>query len=469
MRVLIVSTNRCAKPVRVMPIGACRVAGAARRGGHQVSFVDFMFADRPVRVLRSRLEDFRPDVVGLSVRNVDNADLDDTVEHYRLPGVVETLEDYRVVIGGPAVSLFPGALLRFTGADWAVVGEGERAFPRLLSALEAGNSPADVAGVGYLGEHGLHVNPPAHDCSPGRPVLPDYDRWLDLDSYIRAGTTVPIQAKRGCPGQCVYCTYPSLEGRRERLVDPAALAEAVKWLGRRGICDVEFVDNVFNSPPGYAPEVCRQLARVDADVRLQTAELTPAGLDGGLLQLMQEAGFSGIGVSAESASDAVLEGLGKSYDAAQVRRAARALTASDLPTMWFYLLGGPEETQRTVQRTLDFAEQQLGERDAAVLFAGVRLYPDTPLEDIARREGQFLGSPEDMLEPVFYVSPALDDEWLLQTVEQRARRVPGFIGPSFRSSALAAAAPRLVEFFGFRPPAWQYTSRIRRLASRFLM
>lgn len=462
MRVLLVSTNRCTSPMRVMPHGACRVAEAAERAGHGVELLDLMFENQPVRALRRRLDDLAPEVVGLSIRNVDNADLAAPVEHCRFPRILEAIQDHTVVIGGPAVSVFPEALLKRTGADWAVVGEGERAFPRLLSALEAGYSPSDIPGVAHLSPDGLELAPPAHDCPPDAPVLPHYDRWLDLDRYARAGATVPIQSSRGCPENCVYCTYPELEGSRHRLAQPGRIAEAVDWLAERGIRDVEFVDNVFNSPPGHAERICQELARLDADVRLHTADLSPAHLDEPLPDLLEQAGFAGVGISAESACDAPLEGLGKSYDAGDVRRAARLLGQSDLPTMWFYLLGGPCETRRTVRETLAFARRSLGPRDAATFFAGVRIYPGTPLEDIARREGQLTVPAEDMLEPVFYVSPAVGRGWLLDTVEERARRVPGFIGPSFRTSALASAAPRMAELLDLEQPAWQHTSRVRR-------
>ncbi len=84
---------------------------------------------------------------------------------------------------------------------------------------------------------------------------------------------------------------------------------------------------------------------------------------------------------------------------------------------------------------------------------------------MARREGQLTVAPGDMLEPVFYVSPAVGRDWLLHTVEERARRVPGFIGPSFRTSAVASAAPRIAELLDLEPPAWQHTRRVRRTLS----
>ena len=86
MRVLIVSTNRCREPVPVMPIGACVVAEAAERAGHTVRVLDMMFVRRPMRALRRALDAFAPDVVGVSARNIDNADMLAPAGQYRGTG-----------------------------------------------------------------------------------------------------------------------------------------------------------------------------------------------------------------------------------------------------------------------------------------------------------------------------------------------------------------------------------------------
>ena len=33
-----------------------------------------------------------------------------------------------------------------------------------------------------------------------------------MEYYLQSGSIASIQAKRGCPYRCVYCTYPLLEG-----------------------------------------------------------------------------------------------------------------------------------------------------------------------------------------------------------------------------------------------------------------
>lgn len=80
MKVLIIATNRNIHPMPVLPYGACMVAEAADRAGHRVRFLDLMFRRHPRRDLEAAVKEFAPEVVGFSVRNLDNNDMQAPVE-----------------------------------------------------------------------------------------------------------------------------------------------------------------------------------------------------------------------------------------------------------------------------------------------------------------------------------------------------------------------------------------------------
>ena len=73
-RVLLVSTNRERQPYPVVPNGLACVASALDAAGHRVRFLDLCFAADPVATAREAARTFRPDIIGLSVRNIDNSD-----------------------------------------------------------------------------------------------------------------------------------------------------------------------------------------------------------------------------------------------------------------------------------------------------------------------------------------------------------------------------------------------------------
>lgn len=61
-----------------------------------------------------------------------------------------------------------------------------------------------------------------------------------------------------------------------------------------GFGDIEFVDNVFNSPRQHALDICDSVVRILHNTRLQSLELNPLNLDRELINALQHAGFVGI-------------------------------------------------------------------------------------------------------------------------------------------------------------------------------
>ena len=228
MRVLLVSANREMLPQPVVPIGVLSVASALR-GEHEVRVADLCFEDEPAAALREVVRGARPDVVGFGIRNLHTNAYDGTerlIEGYR--ALVEVLRGETaapVVLGGAGFSLRPETLLARLGADHGVVGEGERAFGRLVGGLARGEPmPRIVRGATANGET-VAIGTSAAKGELDRLPAPAKD-LVDPRYYAYDGTDA-IQTKRGCAFACAYCDYPDLEGRKVRVRDPEAVAEDV--------------------------------------------------------------------------------------------------------------------------------------------------------------------------------------------------------------------------------------------------
>src|SRR5512139_1814054 len=264
MDVLVVSTNRNRLPMPVMPHGACLAAETAERAGHRARLLDLMFEREPAKAIDRALRERPPDVVGISVRNIDNNDLHAPVFFLRelrsLIDAVHASTDAPVVLGGAAVGVMPEQMLRLTEAACCALGDAESVFPPLLERLSHGESPAGLPGVGVI-EGGAYRAGPAPFAAACRCRPPAFRRWLDTGAYLTRLCTVPVQTKLGCGFHCVYCTYRKLEGGSYRLSEPAAVAEEVARLSGDGLRHIEFVDNVFNAPREHALGICEQLAR----------------------------------------------------------------------------------------------------------------------------------------------------------------------------------------------------------------
>jgi len=468
-RVLLVSTNRERQPYPVVPNGLACVASALDAAGYQVRFLDLCFERDPVRASGEAARAFRPDVVGVSVRNIDNSDAI-ALRHYtpEARSVMQALRkaapDAKIVAGGAAFGVAPEALFRDLGVDYAVAGDGERASVALIDALCSGQEVEALPGLVRDRAGTVTFTPPSEDADLDSLPSPSLHRWIDLARYQRHGATIPIQTKRGCVYKCVYCTYRNVEGWGYRTRDPNLVADEIEELKTKaGIHHFDFVDSTFNSPPGHALEVCEAISRRKLGVRLDTTNFTPATASHELLTAMKRAGFRTLGITAESASDPVLEKLEKGFNAAKVREVAARVESHGIRTLWIFLVGGPGETAATVEETLSFAKWRLERGDAVYTTVGLRVYPGTTLHRIALNEGVVPAS-STLLDPTFYFSSSLQFDATVARLKRFAADHPRFMFSADSRSIVLPYLTRAASVLRLPRPHWQYMGLFQRVA-----
>jgi len=265
MNVLMIAANRSSFPVPVMPVGACMVAEAAERASHSVRVLDLMFSSDPLRAIESAFRKTHYDIVGVSVRNIDNNDMREPAFYIAdllpLVDAIRRLTRAPIILGGASLMVMPEEILRATGVSCSVLGDGEVVFPRVLEKFFKGEALGDLPGIAYVENGEFKENPSASMGFSDEFMTPQYHRWIDVGSYRSRMATVPLQTKRGCQFQCSYCTYRKIEGSTYRLSDPQNVANAAARLASSGLRDIEFVDSVFNAPYDHAMAVCEALAR----------------------------------------------------------------------------------------------------------------------------------------------------------------------------------------------------------------
>jgi radical SAM superfamily enzyme YgiQ (UPF0313 family) len=414
MRVLLISSNTERINMVTIPLGLGLVAAATRRAGHEVTFLDLLSEPDPDAAVRRVIEAAQPDVIGISVRNIDDQTRDNP--RFLLEQVKPLVKACRartqatIVLGGAGYSIFPGAALAYLGADLGVRGDGEAAFPALLERLQARADPSDVPGVWVRGR------PPRREgrFSDDLDSFPVWDAALErLPEAGAADVWIPIQTRRGCPNDCAYCSTASIQGRSIRARSPRRVAEQVALLAGAGLCRFYFVDNSFNIPESHALEVCRSLQELAPDVTWRCI-LYPHRVGEVLVRAMAESGCAEVALGFESGCERILREMNKRFTPDDVRATSELLKAHGIRRMGFLLLGGPGETRETVEESLAFAESL--RLDFLKTTVGIRIYPGTPLARRAVQDGMISGD-DDLLFPRFYLARGLEP-WVHERVAQ---------------------------------------------------
>lgn len=417
MKVLLINFNHLKVPYPVFPIGLDYVAGSI--APHQARILDLCPVGEggEAAPIAEAVRELAPGAVGITIRNIDNTDsahLKAFLADMRaVVAAVRAATAAPIVLGGAGYTLFPGELLEALGADYGIVGEGER-FRGLLDALEAGGGRLGEAVPEGVAVRGQPAPKPIPWRGPIQRSAPDLNPLLPW--YLEHGGMLSLQTQRGCPFRCVYCTYPRLEGRALRPHDLEHVGQTARRLQDAGAKFLVITDSTFNGHPKHALAVAEAFQKAGVSVPWG-AFFTPVRPPDGFYQRLADAGLSHVEFGTDSLTDAMLERDQKPFRFEDVKRAQEAAQAAGLNVSHFMLLGGPGETAATVDETLAHAEEL--PETAFFFFCGMRIYPNTDLFKVAVEEGQ-IAADRPLLEPVFYVPKEIRLEEIIRRVEAHA-------------------------------------------------
>ncbi|MFA6104759.1 MAG: lipid biosynthesis B12-binding/radical SAM protein [Victivallaceae bacterium] len=414
MRILLISNNLSTDPYAVFPLGLGVIANVLRQKNHEVKLIDLLSASAAGISLRRSIADFNPQLVGISIRNIDNVNslnpcffLDDAA---RTVQIIRDATQARIFLGGAGFSLMPEAVLAYAGADYGIVGAGESAVTALAGAVENGN---EIDRLLYA------VNFPAAFSGAV------YDDDI-AEYYLRETGILPVQTKRGCPHHCVYCSYPLLEGKRCRQRPCSEIVDEMIFLRDKfHPAMFYFTDSIFNDPDGGYLELLETMTARGVSVPW-SAFFTPADFDSASIALMRRSGIKTAELGADAMTDATLAGLGKNYNFAVVEKSCAAFLKQDIQVSCSYIAGGPNETKTTLIEGINNVSRL--NQIPAFVFMGIRILPDTPIEGIARREG-IISDDHNLLYPTFYFSPAVPKEQMYNMLEAGFRNVKHAVFP----------------------------------------
>ncbi|WP_189153346.1 RiPP maturation radical SAM C-methyltransferase [Lentzea pudingi] len=239
--------------------------------------------------------------------------------------------------------------------DFAVIGEGDTAFPRLLDALAAGTDPGVVPGVARRVGDEVVATPPAppHDRLDDLPD-PEYGEYFDRAAALGLpvhDVSLPFESARGCWwGAKHHCTFCGLNGTtmKFRAKSPQrVLAELAAQARRYRTLRFDAVDNILD--PRYLRELFPVIAGRGEDYEFFYE--VKANLTRAQLKVLALGGVTRLQPGLESLSSAVLRLMNKGVRAAQNVNLLRWAGYYGISVAWNVLWGFPGETAE------DYAEQ----------------------------------------------------------------------------------------------------------------
>jgi len=423
--VTLINTNKMA-PL-VAPIGLDYIATYLRKAGIETEIVDLPLSKNPDKTLKNYFANKNPELIGISLRNVDDCywpkaqwfvpELTQTVK------ILKNFTHASIVIGGVGFSIFAERIVKYTGADFGIRGDGEAAMLSLAQELKNKKKFQNVPGLIFSENAKCYANPPAWSrCTSGLSLPTNRDAFDNL-TYFQKGGQCGLETKRGCNQRCIYCADPLAKGKKIRTRKPSEVAEEAEQLLTQGIDVLHLCDSEFNIPRRHAVDVCDEFIKRSLGEKIRWyAYLSVLPFDDKLAEKMKKAGCIGIDFTGDSASEIMLSTYRQKHRKENIASAVKLSRKYHIKVMIDLLLGGPGETPQTLSETINFIKNI--NPDCAGAALGVRIYPGTEMAEIVSAQGLPQGTPDgaqpqnpnirrkyegpvDFFKPTFYISENL--------------------------------------------------------------
>lgn len=362
----------------------CTAIAVLEKEGHLCKFVDGAAKDTSMEKTRELFLDFCPDAV---IINATTPTIDSDLNYAKMCKEEAKGKVFTIIIG-PHGSAEPEDTLR-RGRSFldAVV---RREYDYTLKEFADTGNLSCLRGISYI-QNGAIVH------NADRPFIDDLDSlpfpaWhhINLGDYYAPAKRNPfltVISGRGCEGRCTFCLTPQvMYGRDYRPRCSGNVLDEIEYDIRLfpGLKEIMFEDDTFTLQRHRTrlEEICRGI--LDRRIRISWAcNARPDIQDFSILKLMKKSGCRMMCVGFESGNEKILRNLAKGISLETMRRFSQLCRKADISVHGCFVIGGPGETDRTIEETVRFA---LSLNIDTVQFSGLCPYPGTEFYSLCKEK-----------------------------------------------------------------------------------
>ncbi len=305
--------------------------------------------DIDVRILDARVEpvDYNApvDLVGITGLTSEIPDAYRIADGFREKRV-------KVVMGGVHVSALPEEALGH--ADAVVVGEAELVWKELIEDFRKGRLKPIYQASSLVDMKDVPV--------PRRSLL-------KKEMYTSFST---IQATRGCPFRCDFCTVTNFFGNKYRCRPIEDVISEIKGLPDK---DIVFLDDNIVGRPTYAKELMKAL--IPLNIRWGSQASITLAKDDELLSLYSRSGGRYVFIGFESLTQKNLEGVHKGWNRVKdYEKAIRKIHRAGIDIIGSFIFGLDHDDTDSFRNVLDFIYRN---RIDVAMFNILTPFPGTEL------------------------------------------------------------------------------------------
>lgn len=345
-----------------------------------------MRMNNSTRRLYSKIRQFRPDIIGISMMTLLHR------KAYELIGDIKrSFPEIHIAVGGPHISTLKEEVLRqCPGIDFGITREGEITLTELCQGIDY----AEIKGLIYrCNSQIIYTGDRDFITDLDSLSFPKYEKF-DLGKYVT--DEIPILTSRGCPYRCIYCPVKTAIGRKFRVRTPFQIADEIQFWYDKGRRSFGIVDDNFMMIKERVLKLCQEII----NRKMENLQLRcPNGVradqcDMELLTKMKQAGFKYLAIGVEAGNNNILARICKGESIEVIKRAIENACSLGYEVILFFLVGSPGEMWKDIEDSVNVA---LSYPVFDAKFYNLIPFPDTELFNWVSENKYFIRQPEEYL------------------------------------------------------------------------
>ena len=347
------------------PIGLVSLGTILKKAGHNVEIVDFtaLFHDGLISKEEFHRIDVDVFVNYIKVLDPDVVSFLTTMCYTHIQiAMAKRLKEWKpsvkIIFAGPHASSCAREFLEiFPFIDIIAMGEGELIVEDLMIGISQDKDISWISGIASRDSKGNII------VNSGPPLLRDLNQLpiadLELFPAVYHHKFFHIEAGRGCPHQCTYCSTSAFWKRKYRLKSISRiLSEIDTFKTLHGFKDFYFMHDSLSTDPSQLKELCKGI--IDHQFNIQWGMMGRIdNLDEENIRLLKESGCIDITIGIESGSPRIQEEIKKRLNFDETEKNLRLLNQYKIPVALTFIYNFPDETEEDLRATLKMIDRYL--------------------------------------------------------------------------------------------------------------
>ena len=365
-----------------------------RRKGVSVEIVDAPALNLDPAAAAKRVHELKPVLVVMVVYGFQPS-----ASTQNMPAAGETCRalkeldpGIKILLTGTHAAALPERTLREEAVDFVCDREGPETILKTLAVIKAkATNYRDVPSLWYRVGGVVMSNPAA-------PLMDDLDaempgvawdllpmqkyrahNWHCFEHIRDRQPYASMHTSLGCPYKCTFCCINAPFGKSSyRMWSPeAVIADIGVLVDKYGVRNIKFVDEMFVLNKAHVLGICDRIIERGYDLNIWAYARVDTVKDE-FLDKLRRAGFRWLALGIESGSKHVRDGVEKGrFGSAEILKVVRKIQDAGINVIGNYIFGLPDDTEQTMQETLDLAIEancEFANFYCAMAYPGSKLY-----------------------------------------------------------------------------------------------